>query len=178
MGPHLVAQTSPNPNPGEYRFFKVAGVIFLIAAVIFIINSFEKADKTQSGLPQDEAVLGAQTTQGNGEGYYLYTVLEGETLFSISEKFEVGWREIVDLNALSEPYSLSPGQRIILPESNVTKQQEFYENLKNKIYVIENGDTFVGIAQKLNVSVTDLLKANPQLDSPDLLTVGQSLNIP
>lgn len=131
-----------------------------------------------SNLPEDQSVLGTQDTNIDPNQEYVYEVQEKDSLFSISERFQVNWEEIVELNNLSEPYLLRPGQEIKLPTSLVTKSQQFYENLKNKIYVVEEGDTFVSIAQKLNVSITDLLRANPDLDSPDFISIGQVLHIP
>ena len=43
---------------------------------------------------------------------------------------------------------------------------------------IAPGDTLSGIAQKYNVSVDELLKANPQITNPDVLKVGDSIQIP
>lgn len=40
------------------------------------------------------------------------------------------------------------------------------------------GDTLSGIAKKYNVSVDELLKANPQITNPDVLKVGDSIQIP
>ena len=46
-----------------------------------------------------------------------------------------------------------------------------------KTYTVKPGDTPSGIAAKLNVSVDDLLAANPDAD-PNALTVGAELKIP
>ena len=40
------------------------------------------------------------------------------------------------------------------------------------------GDTLSGIAKKYNVSVDELLKANPQITNPDVLQAGSSIQIP
>ena len=179
LGSHLLAQSETNTKKlsGE-RFFKIAGVIFLVAAFIFTIKSFTGDDGGKTAdLPEEKTVLGAQTEAVVGQDYF-YEVQKSDSLFSISERFRVNWEDIVDLNGLREPFSLQPGQKIKLPTSEVTERQKFYENLKNKIYAVEEGDTFVGIAQKLNVSVTELLRANPDLPSPDFISIGQALNLP
>ena len=50
-----------------------------------------------------------------------YTVHEGETLFRIAEN-ELGkssrWKEIADLNRISEPYVIKTGQLLILPDTD------------------------------------------------------------
>lgn len=126
-------------------------------------------------LPQTESILGAET---QNDDFYAYQTQPGDSLFSLSEKFQVNWGELAALNSLKEPFALEPGQSLKIPYSAATRQQKFYDNLKKKVYMVEDGDSFVGIAQKLNISVTDLLRANPDLQSPDFIRVGQVLRLP
>lgn len=43
---------------------------------------------------------------------------------------------------------------------------------------IKPGDTMSAIAKENNVSLNDLIKANPQIQNPNLIQVGQEINIP
>jgi len=181
LGPHLLAQTQPNPPSRSPQFTKAFGVVLILLLAVFAVSSFRGGDKTDqapSAFPEEETVLGAEKALAPNEDYYLYEVKKGDSLFTISETFQVGWEEVVKLNSLKEPFILQPGQKIKLPANAVTRRQRFYDNLKKKIYVVEEGDTFVGIAQKLNISVTDLLRANADLASPDLIQIGQVLKLP
>ncbi len=45
-------------------------------------------------------------------------------------------------------------------------------------YTVVSGDTLWNISLKLKVPFEDLLKANTQIANPDLIYVGQKLNIP
>ena len=46
-------------------------------------------------------------------------------------------------------------------------------------YTVQSGDTVSGIAEQFEVSADSILWANPKLeDNPDMLSVGQSLNVP
>jgi hypothetical protein len=45
-------------------------------------------------------------------------------------------------------------------------------------YVVQPGDTLGGIARRFGVSLSALLRANPQIDDPDRIFPGQVLNIP
>lgn len=45
-------------------------------------------------------------------------------------------------------------------------------------YTVMSGDTLWKIAQKYNVCLEDILKLNPQIANPDLINVGQSINVP
>ena len=177
LGPHLMEQSGASHHLNFREFAKLASVLLTIAAVVVLWRAFASPEGAEN-LPTDQTVLGAQVIQPPPTDYYLYQVRSGDSIFSISERYKVRWQDIAQMNDLVEPYLLDAGSEVKLPISEITRSQQFYENLKNKIYVVERGDTFVSIAQKLNISITDLLRANPQMPSPDELRVGQVLNVP
>lgn len=176
LGPHLLAETTPTPQSQNPKYVKTLGAALLIVIAILVIQHFAGSTPSGDGLPQNEAVLGAEAPANSD--FYVYQVETNDSLFSLSQKFQVAWEELVALNSLQEPFLLTPGQKLKVPYSAATRQQKFYDNLKKKIYVVEDGDSFVGIAQKLNISVTELLRANPDLSSPDFIRVGQTLHLP
>jgi hypothetical protein len=45
-------------------------------------------------------------------------------------------------------------------------------------YKVQSGDTLSGIAKRSGVSLAALEKANPQVKNPNLISVGEALNIP
>lgn len=46
------------------------------------------------------------------------------------------------------------------------------------VYVVQSGDTMASISRKLGVDLADLIAANPQVPDPDVINVGQVLNVP
>ena len=48
----------------------------------------------------------------------------------------------------------------------------------NKSYTVKRGDTLSGIALKLSIPYASLRKANPQIINPNLIEVGQEINLP
>jgi LysM repeat protein len=52
------------------------------------------------------------------------------------------------------------------------------EEEKNKTYTIKPGDTLSKIAKQLGVSLEDIIRVNPQITNPNLIKVGQTINIP
>ena len=46
------------------------------------------------------------------------------------------------------------------------------------VYVVQQGDTLWKIAQRFGVSLDSLIAANPQLSNPNMLAVGQQINVP
>jgi morphogenetic protein associated with SpoVID len=47
-----------------------------------------------------------------------------------------------------------------------------------KIHIVKQGDTLYLIAQKYNVSLEDIVKANPEISNPDAIDVGMKVKIP
>lgn len=47
-----------------------------------------------------------------------------------------------------------------------------------RTYVVQPGDTLSGIARRFGVSLSALIRANPQIDDPDRIFPGQVINIP
>src|SRR5690606_41772984 len=47
-----------------------------------------------------------------------------------------------------------------------------------QLYTVRSGDTLFRIAQRFNVSLDALIRANPQITNPDRLQVGQRICIP
>ncbi|HLC44874.1 MAG: hypothetical protein A2722_00410 [Candidatus Doudnabacteria bacterium RIFCSPHIGHO2_01_FULL_50_11] len=178
LGPRLIAQTHRNPFWQRFQIYKILGGGLLTILGVFFIYHYHQVTTSTGSLPDAPTVLGAQQEDPSDDNYYYYEAVPGDSLFSLSEKFQINWETIVALNSLQEPFTISLGQKVRLPANAQTKQQQFYDNLKKKIYVVESGDSFVSIAQKVNASINELLAANPDLKSPDLLRPGQILRLP
>ena len=96
----------------------------------------------------------------------VYTVKNGDTLYSIAKKFNLTVDELKELNNLTSN-TLSIGQKL-----NVKKQLPETETL----YTVVSGDTLYSIARRFNVSVDNLKNIN-KLNS-NILSIGQTLKIP
>ena len=89
----------------------------------------------------------------NGYGYS-YTpssvvVQKGDTLYSISRKYEVPLRGLIEKNNLSAPYILNIGQNLRLPV--------------RQTHTVAKGDTLYNISKKYNVDITSLSRLNDWL---------------
>lgn len=99
----------------------------------------------------------------------IYTVVKGDNLYSIAQKYNTTVNEIKRLNNLSSN-TLSIGQKLIIKESpsNVTD--------KNNYYTVKKGDTLYSIANNYNVKVEDIKKINNKQNNN--LSIGEILIIP
>lgn len=96
-----------------------------------------------------------------------YTVISGDTLWSIARKFNTTVSELKDINGLSNSL-LSIGQTLKVPKEETIEQ--------NNIYIVKKGDTLYNIAKNYDTSVNELLQLNNLTNT--ILTIGQKLIIP
>ncbi len=100
---------------------------------------------------------------GKEKGDGLYIVGQGETLWGISQKFELTVKELRDLNDLDANAALKPGQELKV------KKELF------KIYKVEPGDTLYGIARKFGMTVDELKDLNNKTSNS--LSLGEELKV-
>jgi peptidoglycan DL-endopeptidase LytF len=110
-----------------------------------------------------------------------YTVVLGDTLYSISNRFGTTVSALRSANNLSSDI-LSIGQTLTIPAAGATMTQPpapaplVKEERKTFIYTVKSGDSLSVIAKRFAVSVGSIQDAN-HLNS-DFLQVGQALTIP
>lgn len=116
----------------------------------------------------------AQAQSRCGAGY---DIQPGDTLYQISQQCRVSLSRIMDLNpSLGNPRDIEVGTRLSLvagdegaPEAPAPEPRQEYR--------VKEGDTFFAIAQKLDVSVIELIQSNPGLN-PFTLEVGEAIDVP
>lgn len=177
LSPELRAQITPS-NRRDVKL-TAAGVIFLGLSIVMVINLWPSKSKTpltnnkpvETLVQTDKQVLGESTQAQPVPQFTQYTVKNGDTLFNISQQYNVRWDLIAQVNSLSEPYVLHAGQQLKIPQATTSK-------VPNKIYTIKSGDTLASIAKQFNITVTDIVAVNPNLQNSDLITVGQVIKLP
>lgn len=93
----------------------------------------------------------------------IHTVLEGDTVYTVSQRYNLPLREIISLNSLSAPYHLNMGYRLKLPAPNE--------------YKVRSGDTLNNISKLFDVSMSETAKLN-NLSAPYTINKGQVLRLP
>lgn len=97
----------------------------------------------------------------------IYTVMRGDTLWSIALKHGVGVNELLKANPeIMNSGLIYPGQTIHIPSTEMTS------------YKVVPGDTLWSIASKNGIPLSELVKANPQIQNSSFISPGQIINIP
>ena len=103
-----------------------------------------------------------------------YTVKRGDTLSEIALKYNTTVSNLVNLNNISNPNLIYPGQVITI---NSSTNIENGKNSCGKItYTIKRGDTLSSIARKYNTSVNKLVMLN-NISNPNLIYAGNIIII-
>lgn len=119
------------------------------------------------------------------------TVQAGDTLYSLSKKYNTTVDEIARANSLEEPYSLYGGQKLKIPSKTETTIAQPVSIQKPAASVVPNtttrvelqeitvksGDTLYSLSRQYSVPVNDLAVMN-NLTAPFTLSVGQKLKVP
>ncbi|MDH5599150.1 MAG: LysM peptidoglycan-binding domain-containing protein, partial [Cyclobacteriaceae bacterium] len=101
----------------------------------------------------------------NGKSFYIHEVKPGETLYGLTNKYNVTTQLILENNPEVKE-GLKVGQELKIP---VTKTSAPSDN----IHIVQPGETLFSLSRDFNISVTEIKQLN-NLQS-DNLTVGQKL---
>lgn len=96
-----------------------------------------------------------------------YTVRPGNTVFAIAQFFGTTSKAIAEANGLVYPYTIYPGQELVLPIENIQSP---------RYYVVRPGDTVLSIAERYGLELENLLQLN-NLENPNIIYPGQILRL-
>ena len=125
--------------------------------------------KTLNNLTSNTLTIGntlkiPRSKEQTSTDYLTYTVVSGDTLYSIAKKYNINVDTLKNYNNLTSNL-LSLGQILRIPNTT-----------NNKTYKVVSGDSLYSIAKRYNTTV-DKIKILNNLES-NLLSIGQILKIP
>lgn len=115
--------------------------------------------------------------------YKIHTVKKGETIYSIAKKYEISVEDIYLLNKWAEK-GIRTGDKLKIPKEKKSKSDAPFTGAKPdkpiagyKSHVIETKQTLYSLGLIYNVSVNDILEANPGLSDINF-QAGKTIRIP
>ena len=94
----------------------------------------------------------------------IHVVQPGDSLYRITRAYQTPLPLLIQQNELHEPYRLTPGQTVVVPQPMQT-------------HTVRQGETLTKIAARYGTTVLALLQNNPQLGGSDRIRTGQELII-
>jgi len=117
----------------------------------------------------------SKVVENNG----VHVVVAGETLYSISKKYNVAVTELLEWNQLNITQSLRPGQVLNTINPSLPGQAEAkVSNVKKDGWImhdVKNSDTLFSIARQYNVTIKEIMDWNGKSDFT--LAQGEKLKI-
>jgi LysM repeat protein len=137
------------------------------------------------------AILTSATFAQEGtssESVRTYTIQPGDTLFSIARRYNTSVNVLAQANGIVNPANILWGQQIQIPGEQASAAPVSSTDSPSQppppsassptIYVVKRGDILNRIALQYNLTVAELLAANPDIRNANLLYTDQRINIP
>ena len=168
-----------NPNKDYYYILRESGNVEPVLIEYGFIDNRQDANKLNNYLDNyAEGVVKAiteylgynyffpdQNNESKAQDYYI--VKKGDTLYSISKKFNISIDNLKQINNIVGN-NISEGQKLYL--TNIE------QNNDNNTYIVKKGDTLYSIAKQFNLKIEDIIKENKL--NGNILDIGQLLLIP
>lgn len=152
--------------------------------------------------PASPTVVGTRAEDKKGwstGGGTQVTVQQGDTIYSIADRYSVPAKAVIEANNISNPRSVAAGQQIIIPtysrggapassssqgtqvaslspDSGKSMTDAAPKKVEGGKYTVVSGDTLSGIASRTGASVASIKQVNGM--SSDVVRLGQTLIIP
>ena len=152
--------------------------------VIIDVNNLRDKDLLSLGQKLEIPAIGGGVSNSNQKQeptIVTYTVVKGDNLWSISQRYDVKMNTIISTNNLKEISRLSIGQKLKLPITNmdIAKAEGYSKDAAAEeiVYYVKKGESLWTISRDYNVKLESIIAANSITDASKIST-GQQLRIP
>lgn len=145
----------------------------------------EAETPTEGQLPTEPSATEASAATPLPEEDIIYTVVAGDTLGSIAERYGISVEEIAAANDLGNIHTLDVGQQLLLPlgpdEETVpeptSEAAEQPPATEEQVHIVQPGDNLYRLGLRYGFTIEQLATYN-NLANPNDLEVGQRILIP
>ncbi len=109
---------------------------------------------------------------------YTYHILQkGESIYSLSKKYDVPEDQITDANPGIDIYDLPVGAELAIPRKQFREQAQYFKTDEPGIILhrVTEGENYSSLSRKYNVSIRDIRRVNRGILFP---RVGEVIRIP
>lgn len=129
------------------------------------------------GKSQIRQQIRARVPDNCREGFQQYTVVPGDTMYTIAQRFNVSLGFLIAENPhIPDPDVIFPGDVLCVP-GQIPPPGRVPEScpLGYDRYTVKSGDTMFKIAQSLGVPIDLLIVNNPHIPDPSVIFPGDVL---
>ncbi len=119
-------------------------------------------------------VAAAGTEDVDTSGPTEYTIVAGDILGQIADRFRVPLEALMEVNGITDPDQIQVGQVLKIP--NPSRQVPGGTGRPDS-YTVQDGDTLQGIADRFDIDIDALQRANG-IEDPDAIFPGVVLELP
>ncbi|MAD52885.1 MULTISPECIES: LysM peptidoglycan-binding domain-containing protein [unclassified Idiomarina] len=146
----------------------------LIRSGDYLLIPVATKDLEQYTLSSNQRRIAKQSKQ-YGKSKVNYQVQSGDTLWDISRAFNVGVRELASWNSMAPGDYLRPGQKLVIWQKGESAPQST-GILRTIIYQVRSGDSLARIANRFNVTISQIEQWN-NISRSRYLQPGQRLTL-
>ncbi len=101
----------------------------------------------------------------------MHIIQEGDTLYSISRRYNVPLSILFKANPYVEVYNLQIGDELCVPVQAPPPPMDFNS------YIVQEGDTLEGILERFGINYEDFIQYNSEMEN-QILGPGVTIQIP
>jgi LysM repeat protein len=116
------------------------------------------------------------STSANAQAYKYHTVKKGETVFSISQSYNIDEEDIYKYNPDAKE-GISIDEKLVIPVSESKPNNSAEQSTQFVEHKVQKKETLYSLSKEYNVSVDDIKRYNKQLYSKEL-QMGETIRIP
>ncbi|HEX2981058.1 MAG TPA: LysM peptidoglycan-binding domain-containing protein, partial [Anaerolineaceae bacterium] len=155
----------------------------IMAGQVLTVPGAELPAVEPTAAPETQVTPEPEETPVPQSGGETYIVQHGDALIPLAGKFQTTWDVLADLNDLSWPYWIYPGQTLKIPAgSPVSNEQQVAAPTaspavgSSQTYVVQQGDYIMALARRFGVDWRVLAEQN-NVVYPYTIHPGQTLTI-
>ena len=116
---------------------------------------------------------------GTDGGFFIYVIARGDSLKGLAARFNTTIDALLAANPeITNANLIYEGQLLKVYVGQVPPPPTTPPPAPVQVYYVKRGDTLRSIASRLSTTVDEILKVNTQIRNPNLIYVGQAINIP
>ena len=148
------------------KWHRLSGVLLLLLFYFTAGLSQEPVEVTRS---KNKVLL-------NGKQYYLHVVKKGQTLFSISQAYNVSQKEVAEENP-GVMMGLKEGETLKIPFKDEIIQDNMIKSDEYEYHIFKEGQTLYYLSKLYDVPLEALFEHNPEIQYSNI-QIDQVIKIP